>query len=291
MIIREHWDVLVVDDEPDVLAVTRLALKPVLVYGIPLRIHECTSKADAIKYLKGTAELTDLALAIIDVVMETEHAGLEVCKFIRDELDNRITPIVVRTGQAGKAPEREVIERYDISTYLTKVEATTEKLHTTVVTAVRNYLQTVVYEASLGFAAWLSSQTREGVIRGIPEVVDGVFLTRRDGTTLDSIRFHFCILTDREAIAVGNFKGREAEARALRDRLAKEPSKVINHNGDRFLQSGDDLMISLARTDDAPSFDLVGVTNYRLTPDYVVRAVALFMQCARNRMYATGKPH
>jgi CheY-like chemotaxis protein len=291
MIIREHWDVLVVDDEPDVLAITRLALKQIQLYGIPLRIHECTSKADAIKYLQATAELSDLTLAIVDVVMETEHAGLDVCKFIRDDLGNRITPIIVRTGQAGKAPERDVIERYDISTYLTKVEATSEKLYATVITALRNYLQVIVYESALGFASWLSSQTREGVIRGIPEVINGALLTRRDGSTLDSFKFHFCLLTDREAIPVGKFTGREAEARALRDRLAKEPLRVVNQHGDRYLQSGDHMLISLARTDDAPAFDLIGMTNYEMTPDFVVRAVALFMQCARNRMYPTSKQH
>src|SRR5262249_32060868 len=127
MLSRAHWEILVVDDEPDVLAVTRLALKSIQVYGIPLRIHECRDKTEAIKYLQNTAEFSDLALAIIDVVMDTDHAGLELCKFIRDELKNRITPIVLRTGQSGKAPEREVIDRYDISTYLTKVEATNEK--------------------------------------------------------------------------------------------------------------------------------------------------------------------
>lgn len=286
MMVREHWAILVVDDDPDVLAVTRLALKTIQVYGIPLRIHECASKAEAIEYLQKSAELPEFALAIIDVVMETEHAGLELCQFIRDELKNRITPIVVRTGQAGKAPERDVIERYDISTYLTKVEATNEKLHATVVNAVRNYQQSVVYDAALKFTNWLISQTREGIVRGIPEVTNG-FRIRRDGSVLDGDQYHFCILTDRESIAVGNFTGRDAEARALRDQLVHEPARVLNSNGDRYVHSGDRLLISLARTGHAPAFDLVGETNYHMVPDFVLRPIATWLQSVRDQMIAT----
>ena len=286
MMVREHWSILVVDDEPDVLAVTRLALKTIQVYGIPLRIHECASKAEAIEYLRKTAELPEFALAIVDVVMETEHAGLELCQFIRDELQNRITPIVVRTGQAGKAPEREVIERYDISTYLTKVEATNEKLHATVVNAVRNYQQAVVYDAALKFTSWLISQTREDIVRGIPEVTNS-FRIRRDGSVLEGDQYHFCILTDRESIAVGNFTGREVEARALRDRLAKEPARALNSNGDRFVHSGDHVLISLARTGQTPAFDLVGETNYHMIPDFALRPIVGWLQSVRTQMIAT----
>lgn len=283
MIVRDYWEVLVVDDEPDVLAVTRLALKQIQVYGISIRIHECTSGAEAIKFLKSAAELPNLALAIIDVVMETDHAGLDVCRYIRDELDNRVTPIVVRTGQAGKAPEREVVERYDISTYLTKVEATNDKLHATVVNAIRNYQHTVVYEAILGFVAWLIPQNRDGLVRGIPEFVN-TFLNRRDGGRLESVQHNFCILTDREAIAVGTFTGREAEAHALRDRLAKEPARVLNSNGDSFTFSSGHLMYSLAKTADAPAFDLVGDTNYQSVPYFTLRAMITWLQCLRSQM-------
>jgi CheY-like chemotaxis protein len=290
MFVRRHWEVLLVDDDPDVLAISRLALKHIQVYGIPLKIHECTSKADAIKYLQATAELSDLSLAIIDVIMETEHAGLDVCRFIREDLNNRITPIVVRTGQAGKAPEREVIERYDISMYLTKVEATNEKLHATVVNAVRSYQYARAYEAALGIASRIipMSETREGIVRGIPRLIDKL-LRRRDGTPLDYYQCHFCFLTERESIAVGKFVGHEAEASALRDRLSKEPSEVINPNGDRVARIGDHLLLSLARTGTTPAFDMVSETNYKPMPDYVLRAMATMAQCVRDQMILADK--
>lgn len=286
MFVRKHWEVLLVDDDQDVLAISRLALKHIQVYGIPLKIHECTSKADAIRFLRSTAELSDLSLAIIDVIMETEHAGLDVCKFMREELNNRITPIVVRTGQSGKAPEREVIERYDISMYMTKVEATNEKLHATVVNAVRSYQYARGFEATLSNVSKVipMSATRAGIVRGIPEIMDKV-LRRRDGSPVENYQCHFCYLTDREAIAVGKFVGREDEARVLRDRLVDEPSQPINANGDRVARLGNDMLITLDRAGgEAPPFHMVSETNYRPMPDYMLRAIATMARCVRDQL-------
>jgi CheY-like chemotaxis protein len=290
MFVRKHWEVLLVDDEPDVLAISRLALKHIQVYGIPIKIHECTSKADAIAYLQASAELSDLSLAIIDVIMETETAGLDVCKYIREQLNNRVTPIVVRTGQAGKAPEREVIERYDISMYLTKVEATTEKLHATVVNAVRSYQYARAYEAAFAIASRIipMSETREGIVRGLPELLDKM-LRRRDGTPLDFYQCHFCFLTNRESIAIGKFAGQEPEAIALRDQLAREPSQAINASGDRVSRAGDHMLISLAATDAMPAFDMISETNYRPMPDYMIRAITMMARCVRDQMIMADK--
>jgi CheY-like chemotaxis protein len=290
MFVRTHWEVLLVDDDPDVLAVSRLALKHIQVYGIPIKIHECTNKADAIKYLQSTAELSDLALALIDVVMETEHAGLDVCRFIREDLNNRVTPIVVRTGQAGKVPEREVIERYEIATYLTKVEATSEKLHATVVNALRNFQYARALEGALRVTSGIipMGKTREGLVRGIPELWERI-RRRRDGTPLEHYQYHFCFLTERESIAVGKFIGREADARALRDRMAKETSQPINSEGDRFVRTGNHLLISLDRSDGLPAFDLISETNYQPMPDYMLRAMTIFAQSVRHQMVLAEK--
>ena len=128
MYLVHHWNVLVVDDEPDVLAVTRLALKNMTIFGVPLRLEECTSGAQAVSLLnsRATAQAESLivrggfSLAIIDVVMESDHAGLDLCAYIREKLKNRAMQLVLRTGQAGMAPERDVADRCDVSTYLTK---------------------------------------------------------------------------------------------------------------------------------------------------------------------------
>lgn len=283
MLVRDNWEVLVVDDDPDVLAVTRLALKQLQVYGIPLRIRECRSKREAIEYLARSSELPDIALAIVDVVMETEDAGLEVCKFIRDELGNRTTQIVVRTGQAGKAPEREVVEQYDISTYLTKVEATNEKLYATTVNAIRNYQMAVLYDAVFGFASWLILQDREGIVRGIPEVTEK-FRYRRDGSLLDNAKYHYCILTEGEPIAVGDFIGKADHARELRDQLKTRPARMLNAEGDRFVLSDSHTLLSLGSRNGEAPFDVVGKTNYRLIADPMARQISTFARCVRDRL-------
>lgn len=138
------WNILVVDDEPDVLSVTKLALRDVSVYGIPLKIHPARSKAEAIELLHTELAIDgfkegSMAVALIDVVMENNQAGLELCDYIRNDLDNQVSQLFIRTGQPGVAPERDVIDQLDISGYFTKVEMTEQKLYTFVKTGVRQW--------------------------------------------------------------------------------------------------------------------------------------------------------
>jgi CheY-like chemotaxis protein len=137
----KHWPVLLVDDEPDVLSVSRLAMKNFDVFGLPLKIYTADSKAEAIRLMKDNVEVgCNLAVAFLDVVMETDSAGLELCEYIRGNLGNKLTQIFIRTGQPGIAPEREVVDKYDINGYFSKIEATEDKLYSLVKSSVRQYL-------------------------------------------------------------------------------------------------------------------------------------------------------
>jgi CheY-like chemotaxis protein len=139
-----EWRVLVVDDDQDVLQITRMALKHVEVEGVPIKVITAASKAEAIEVLNtefvDTTGLGVLTVALVDVVMETDTAGLELCDYIRNTLNNSVAQIYVRTGQPGVAPERDVIDRYDITGYFTKVEATEDKLYTMIKSGVRQYI-------------------------------------------------------------------------------------------------------------------------------------------------------
>lgn len=139
-----EWNILVVDDEPDVLAVTKLALRDVTVYGLPVKIYTASSKAEAIELLKGPLTLQGssepiCAVALVDVVMESDHAGLELCEYIRNEAGGHSVQLFIRTGQPGIAPERKIIDEYDISGYFTKVELSEQKLYTLVKSGVRQW--------------------------------------------------------------------------------------------------------------------------------------------------------
>ena len=137
----KYWPVLLVDDEPDVLAISRLAMKNFEVYGLPLKIYTAAGKEEAVQLIKDDVEVgCSLAVAMLDVVMETEHAGLELCDYIRNDLGNKLTQIFIRTGQPGIAPEREVIDQYDINGYFTKVEATEDKLYSLIKSSIRQFL-------------------------------------------------------------------------------------------------------------------------------------------------------
>jgi CheY-like chemotaxis protein len=137
----KHWPVLLVDDEPDVLSISLLAMKNFDVYGLPLKIYTAASKAEAIQLMNDNVEIgCSLAVAFLDVVMETDCAGLELCDYIRNDMGNKLTQIFIRTGQPGVAPERQVIDKYDINGYFSKVECTEDKLYSLVKSSVRQYL-------------------------------------------------------------------------------------------------------------------------------------------------------
>src|SRR5262245_31027469 len=139
MFLRKHYDVLVVDDEPDVLRITQLALRNVRYANLPLRLHMCESAAAARRVLGGRQLLPAIALAIVDVVMETDEAGLDLCEHIRTKQGNHVTQLVVRTGQAARFRQSDVIERYDISGFVNKADADDLWMVSTVKTSIRQY--------------------------------------------------------------------------------------------------------------------------------------------------------
>jgi len=141
----EPWHLLIVDDEPEVHAVTRLALGKVRFRDRRLQLHSAYSAEGAEALLRGTAPF---AIVLLDVVMETDDAGLRLVRTIRDGIGNRAVRIILRTGQPGQAPEEEVIVGYDINDYKSKTELTTQKLFTTVVAALRSYADITALETS-----------------------------------------------------------------------------------------------------------------------------------------------
>lgn len=120
------WKVLVVDDDEEVHRVTRLAAQSVTVLGRPLQLLSAYTGMEAVAAMRRDP---DIALILLDVVMESEHAGLEAAQTIRHELGNRRVHIVARTGQAGQAPELARVREFGIDDCREKTELTTAKLH------------------------------------------------------------------------------------------------------------------------------------------------------------------
>jgi len=131
-----RWKVLVVDDEPEVHSMTSMVLSDIRYHDRGIEMLSALSAKEAREML-GTHQ--DIACILLDVVMETEDAGLKLVRYVREELGNKQVRIILRTGQPGQAPERDVIVDYDINDYKAKTELTAQKLFTTMVAALRSY--------------------------------------------------------------------------------------------------------------------------------------------------------
>lgn len=139
------WPLAIVDDDPEVHSVTELALSDFRFGGRGLTFLHAYSGEEAQAMLRAHPEV---ALVLLDVVMETERAGLKVVEFVRNELKNHFIRIILRTGEPGQAPELDVITRYDINDYKNKTELTRTRLFTTVYTGLTTYRDLVALEAN-----------------------------------------------------------------------------------------------------------------------------------------------
>ncbi|MDC8756391.1 PAS domain-containing protein [Janthinobacterium fluminis] len=146
------WRVLIVDDDVDVHVVTKFSLSNSSFLGRRLSFLHAYSGAEALTVLRNTP---DIAVVLLDVIMESNDAGLQVARRIRDELGNKLVRIVLRTGQPGQALEHSIIVDYDINDFWCKTDLTTRKLFTTVISSLRTYSSLSKAEqrvASLGAA-------------------------------------------------------------------------------------------------------------------------------------------
>jgi signal transduction histidine kinase len=130
------WKLLIADDDEGVHAVTRNVLEDFNFEGRGFTYLNAYSGKEAMQIFQ---ENPDTALILLDVVMETDHAGLDVIRYIRQELDNPFVRIILYTGQPGMAPERDIILNYDINDYKVKSMLTSQELYTAVITAMRAY--------------------------------------------------------------------------------------------------------------------------------------------------------
>jgi signal transduction histidine kinase len=193
------WKVAVIDDDPAVHEGTRFALYDYRLGSQGLEILSAHSAREGRKLL---AEHPDIAVVLLDVVMETETAGLDLVGYIRNELRNETVRIILRTGQPGQAPERRVIVDYDINDYKAKTELTADKLFTSMTSALRSYqqlqrmietrrgLEIIIEAASTLFDFHSMQRLAEGVLTQLASLLEvdcaGILVLREDGTEHES---------------------------------------------------------------------------------------------------------
>lgn len=251
----KEWQILLVDDEPDVLAVSKLAMRNFEVYGLPIRIHTAASKAEAIELLKQLNRLqhTVIAVAFIDVVMETDTAGLELCDYIRGIYDNKAMQLYIRTGQPGIAPERKVIDKYDINGYFTKTEMTEDKLYTLVKSGCRQVLY-------IGSSVMLSNLLNNLIEAGTRETMQQILTFfarslqfRPDGEKFDMFDVNLGLMIDGQMVA----GDRIPEALALESSNSATGDLALTNEQRYFL-------IKIAKSDTTSELYLMGKSSQQL---------------------------
>ncbi|WP_185970010.1 putative bifunctional diguanylate cyclase/phosphodiesterase [Tepidimonas alkaliphilus] len=169
---RSIWRVLVVDDDEDVHTATVFALEYTEVLGRMVQLLHAYSAAQARDILQRER---DIAVVLLDVVMETADAGLQLVPFIRQQLGMHATRIILRTGQPGYAPEQQTLERYDINDYKSKSELTRPRLLAAITSAVRSYQQIRSIETHrLGLQRIIDASADLLERRGLQAFADGV---------------------------------------------------------------------------------------------------------------------
>ncbi|TVQ25076.1 MAG: DUF3369 domain-containing protein [Spirochaetaceae bacterium] len=192
----DAWRVLVVDDEEIVHRVTAMILNGFTHDGRAVEMISARSAQDA---RHACVRHADIAVAIVDVVMESDDAGLQLVRWIRNDLGNRAMRIILRTGQPGRAPEDEIIQQYEINDYKEKTELTGTRLITAVIVALRGYQDIVRIEQGIHGFETIATATAEfwktrsladfaavairqiGRLLGTGGQVDGIAIQERDG--------------------------------------------------------------------------------------------------------------
>jgi signal transduction histidine kinase len=193
------WKVAVIDDDQAVHEGTRFALSDYNLNGQTLEILSAYSAAEGRTLMRAHP---DIAAVLLDVIMETDAAGLDLVEFIRNEIKNETVRIILRTGQPGQAPERRVIVDYDINDYKAKTELTADKLFTSLTAALRSYqqlermvqtrrgLEIIIDAASTLYDFKSMQRLAEGVLTQIASLLNvdcaGILVLRDGGASGDN---------------------------------------------------------------------------------------------------------
>jgi len=248
----EKWTVLICDDEIEVHTITKTVLSNFVFKNKKIDFLSAYSAQEAFDILK---ENHKISVILLDVVMETDYAGLDLVKRIREELKNTSLRIVLRTGQPGFAPEKDVIQDYDINDYKDKTELTDVKLFTTMMSALRSYKDIKTIQRSKKGLEKIIDATRDIYEKNSLELFsDGVltqivsilklnghsFLVTQDGFSLERDEDHLTLLA-----STGKFENKQLDE-VLDDKIKELFNRALDEKKSLFL---DDIFVGYIPTE------------------------------------------
>lgn len=246
------WKVAVIDDDRAVHEGTRFALSDYSLNGQPLEILSAYSAAEGRELMRAHS---DIAAVLLDVIMETDEAGLDLVEFIRNDLRNETVRIILRTGQPGQAPERRVIVDYDINDYKAKTELTADKLFTSLTAALRSYqqlermvqtrrgLEIIIDAASTLYDFKSMQRLAEGVLTQLSSLLNvdcaGILVLRDGGAVADD----FAVLAGSGCYS--RFSGAEGQAsldsdlkQTVEDAFRRRKHEFVDHRSVLYIRTG-----------------------------------------------------
>lgn len=271
------YKIMVVDDDESMHAATRMLLKDFSFGGARLEFIDAFSGKEAIQMFK---DHPDIAVIFLDVVMETNDAGLRIIDHIRNVVGNSAVRIILRTGMPGEAPEEMIIAEYEINDYRLKTELTVKRMYSILFEALRSFrdirrvelerdrLKTLVKATSSLFAAqdidtfatyFFNSLPKIGAIdtSGIMEVrFNGLVLFEKmKGDFRCAVRSGICYTTEEQLI-----ESKSRKACSEGGEIVASSNKCIIHTGLR-----DEYLMSLCIEGRIDLFDVNRLKEFMLT--------------------------
>lgn len=292
---KKPYKVLIVDDENEMHTTTRMVLKGFRFEGRGLEIIDAFTGKEARDKLY---QHPDLALIMLDVVMEESDSGLQVVDYIRNTLKNKNIRIILRTGQPGEAPEERIITEYDINDYRLKTELTVQRLYTSLYEALRSYRDIMALEhIRIGLEKIITVSSQLFVQGSVTDfyncILEQMMFFREDDTIIyfrDKGDKHGIVFTDSDKFGVviaATGRYREHLGKSLQDvgdlcPVCKMANDVKDCPGDNIVVMEQGYLVYRTLRDKSKSFIFIEGKNFNYDLDLIRTFLAHYSEALDN---------
>ena len=247
-----YWKVIIADDDEQVHSSTKIVLSDLIFEDKKINFLSAYSSRELKDVLINNP---DTAVILLDVVMESYSAGLDIVKVIREELKNKNIRIILRTGQPGHAPEKKVIMDYDINDYREKNELTSQKLFTAVYSALKAYKDIRSINSSREALQYILDASENFIkVRSAENLAEkSLDFVYKLSTLIDSDNIaenSFSALIDRDKVEILSKKGNLSFIKNISDccpEIQEKIRSIRNTNKDFFQDSNSSYLMSPAQ--------------------------------------------